>query len=152
MSNTDEKKDYSSISLTRMDLNLNSQDKKIAGQHFNWLDKKLKRMRKLSYESWILAKQGVMFGVIIGSCMGLIFGGFEAVKQRKFVLLPLSMLSFSCFFGGIFGVSTIIRMEGEGEELSYDVLVFDENEKCYKYRKLDYFKKNHGNGKNYLDI
>jgi hypothetical protein len=157
-SNFEEKKDYTSISLTRIDLNLNNTDKKVAGEGFNWLDKKLKKIKKLSYESWILAKQGVFFGCIVGSCMGLIFGGYEAIKQRKFILLPLSMLTFSGFFGSIFGISTIIRMESndrdKDKDFVFEVLEYDGNINGYRYKKFNYLNKKNFNIdiKNGLDI
>ena len=144
-SNFEEKKEYTSISLTRIDLNLTNTDKKVAGESLNWFDRKIKRVKKLSYESWILAKQGVFFGCIVGSCMGLIFGGYEAFKQRKFILLPLSMITFSGFFGSIFGISTIIRMESLDKEkdliLNFEVMEYDENIKGYRHRKFNYMNK-----------
>ena len=142
MSNSDDKKEYSSISLTRMDLNLNNKDKKIAGEGVTWVDRKAQKMRKAAHETWLVGKQGFLFGCLVGSCLGLVFGGYESIRSRSIWPLPLAMIGSGATFACIFGISTVIRVEKNTEkEFSFEVLIFDEKTNSFNTKKLNYLQK-----------
>lgn len=134
--------DYSSLSLTRMELNLNAKDRKVASSHLNWVDKKFGKIKKACREFWIVGKTGFMFGGLVGCCLGLVFGGYEAIRQRSIWPLPLAMLGSGFSFACIFGVSTLIRLEKDSNKtFHFEIVVFNPNTNKYERKVINYFER-----------
>lgn len=50
-------------------------------------------------------------GAMVGSTMGAIFGIWTAMKTRKLVVLPISIISSGGFFGFVMMVGSIVRTD-----------------------------------------
>jgi len=134
--------DYSSVSLTRMEMKLTSKDRKIASSGANWIDKKFGKVKKACKEFWVVGKTGFLFGGMVGCCLGLVFGGYESIRQRSIWPLPLAMLGSGFSFACIFGVSTLIRLEKDSNKTFYfEILEFDPITNKYNRKKVNYFEK-----------
>lgn len=142
MSSSDSNKNYTSVSPTKLDLNLSSKDRKVEGSNFSWVDKKFGKIKKACKEYWVVGKTGFLFGGLVGCCLGLVFGGYEAVRQRSIWPLPLAMLGSGFSFACIFGVSTLIRLEKESKNtFNFEVIIYDPNSNTYNRKKISYFDK-----------
>lgn len=134
--------DYSSISLTRMKLNLSSKDRRVAGNSVHWVDKKVGKIRKAFKEFWVVGKTGFMFGGMVGCCLGLVFGGYEAARQRSVWPIPLAMLGSGFSFACIFGVSTLIRLEKDSNKsFHFEIVVLNPKTNKYEKKEISYFEK-----------
>ena len=134
--------DYSSISLTRMQMNLSSNDRKVANSSVNWLDKKFGKIKKACKEFWVVGKTGFMFGGLVGCCLGLVFGGYESIRQRSIWPLPLAMLGSGFSFACIFGVSTLIRLEKDSNKtFHFVIVVLDPKTNKYERKEINYFER-----------
>jgi hypothetical protein len=134
--------DYSSISLTRMQMNLSSNDRKVANSSVNWLDKKFGKIKKACKEFWVVGKTGFMFGGLVGCCLGLVFGGYESIRQRSIWPLPLAMLGSGFSFACIFGVSTLIRLEKDSNKtFHFEIVVLDPKTNKYERKEINYFER-----------
>lgn len=139
MSGSKDSKDYSSISLTRMELNLTAKDKLVAKKNVNWLDRKMTKIKKVGHECIVVGKAGFLMGGAVGCCLGLVFGGIQSVQQRSIWPLPLAMLISSFSFACIFGISQIVRLENDTKNLfTFELVIYDPNEKKYIRKNVNY--------------
>jgi len=125
-----------------MQMNLSSNDRKVANSSVNWLDKKFGKIKKACKEFWVVGKTGFMFGGLVGCCLGLVFGGYESIRQRSIWPLPLAMLGSGFSFACIFGVSTLIRLEKDSNKtFHFVIVVLDPKTNKYERKEINYFER-----------
>lgn len=56
-------------------------------------------------------QMGFKMGAAVGGCFGLLAGGYSAVANRSFWLLPLGIIGGAASFGFFLGCGMIIRCD-----------------------------------------
>jgi hypothetical protein len=113
----------------------------IQGSKSSWFSRKLKRFSKASNEFWVMGKQGFIMGSICGAVLGGILGTYESIRSKSFLPLPLSIFMMAGFFGGIMGVSSLIRNHND-EKILFRVIYIDKGLVEYKLvQKAEFFQR-----------
>ncbi|KAL4431817.1 hypothetical protein ABPG74_015257 [Tetrahymena malaccensis] len=76
-------------------------------------EKKLKILQNQLGQLQSQAQNGFLMGCAVGGMMGAIIGTWAAIKTRKLVVLPLSIVSSGGFFGFMMMCGSIIRTDSE---------------------------------------
>ncbi|KAL4468865.1 hypothetical protein ABPG72_008792 [Tetrahymena utriculariae] len=76
-------------------------------------EKKLKILQNQLGQLQSQAQNGFIMGCAVGGMMGAIIGTWAAIKTRKLVVLPLSIVSSGGFFGFMMMCGSIIRTDSE---------------------------------------
>jgi hypothetical protein len=115
-------------------------EKVVSGSKATWFKRKLARFSKATGDFWVQGKQGFVMGSICGAILGFILGTYESIRAKSILPLPLSMITMACFFGGIMGVSTLIRTDND-KEIMFRVLYWDKNTAKLYQRDFRYIDK-----------
>jgi hypothetical protein len=114
-----------------------------SGHQTSWFARKMERFSKATGEFWVMGKQGFIMGSMCGGILGAILGTYESIRAKSFLPLPLSVITMAVFFGGIMGVSSLIRSKDD-EDLSFRIVYVDDRMRVRKYSfitKDDFFNK-----------
>jgi hypothetical protein len=101
-----------------------------------WLKRKMIRLAQASSDSWRMGKQGFTMGCTVGAILGAILGSYESYRAKSILPLPLAMLTMAGFFGGIMGVSTLIRTEND-DIVMFRVIYTDDKLNIVDYKFIE---------------
>jgi hypothetical protein len=120
--------------------NADKDSKVVSGSKNTWFKRKLARFSKASGEFWVMGKQGLIMGSLCGGLLGLILGTYESIRAKSILPLPLAVITMAGFFGGIMGVSTLIRNEAD-DDIKFKVMYVSKEDKDFidieEYRYID---------------